>query len=172
MKRMRLQPTPFGRLLLVCAALAAMLAVGVAVASGSSITRAVTARHAKAAAGHDADSSAPRDVLSGLVCQTALDPPDRAISVTAVMRPVTGTQQMQIEFQLFTKTPAATSWTQVTGNGLGAWLTPSNPTLGQRPGDVWKVSHPVATCPLRRSIALPSTSAGSAPTTRSSRPPP
>ena len=83
-------------------------------------------------------------VLQNEVCQKALDPPARAISVTAVMRPVTGTQHMELEFQLLTKTPTATAFTPVSGSGLGTWLTPPNPTLGQRPGDIWVLNHPVA----------------------------
>jgi hypothetical protein len=82
--------------------------------------------------------------LQSQICQRALDPPARAISVTAVMRPVTGTQHMELEFQLETRAPTATAFTAVSGTGLGTWLTPPNATLGQRPGDIWVLHHPVA----------------------------
>jgi hypothetical protein len=82
--------------------------------------------------------------LQQQVCQKALDPPARAISVTAVMHPVTGTQHMELEFQLLMRAPTATAFTPVSGAGLGTWLTPPNPTLGQRPGDIWVLNHPVA----------------------------
>ena len=38
--------------------------------------------------------------VQGLVCQHALEPPARAMSITAVMRPVKGTRRMQLRFQL------------------------------------------------------------------------
>ncbi len=64
------------------------------------------------------------------------------------MRPLTGTQQLAIEFQLYEKPAGATSWTLVSVPGdsshLNVWLTPTLPTLGQRPGDVWNVPFPVA----------------------------
>jgi hypothetical protein len=82
--------------------------------------------------------------LRAPVCQRALDPPARAISVTAVMRPVKDTQHMEMEFQLLMKAPSATAFTAVAGTGLGTWLTPTDTTLGQRPGDIWILNHPVA----------------------------
>lgn len=91
-----------------------------------------------------ASSEPPRAALSDFVCQRALDPPARAVSVTAVMRPLAGTQKMAMNFSLVEKANGASSWSAVSGSGLGVWITPSDPTLGQRPGDVWNVPHPVA----------------------------
>jgi hypothetical protein len=81
--------------------------------------------------------------LRSFVCQKALDPPARALSIQAVMRPVTGTSKMQMKFDLMRQTKAHPHFTVVHGRGLGSWLTPDNPTLGQRARDVWIVNHPV-----------------------------
>ncbi|HJS94443.1 MAG TPA: CARDB domain-containing protein [Solirubrobacteraceae bacterium] len=109
-------------------ALVAVLAFGTAAASG-------------------AGASPPRDQLRSFVCQKALDPPTRAVSIQAVMRPVTGTAKMRMRFDLMRKTRAGGPFKVVRGHSLGSWLTPDNPTLGQRPGDVWIVNHPVVGLP-------------------------
>ena len=88
-------------------------------------------------------TSPPRDQLRTFVCQKALDPPARAVSVQAVMRPVTGTSKMQMKFDLLRQTQAHPRFAAVHGRGLGSWISPSNPTLGERPADVWIVNHPV-----------------------------
>jgi hypothetical protein len=88
-----------------------------------------------------------RAQLTDFLCQTALDAPARVVSVTAVMRPLTGTQTLAIEFQLFEKAAGATAWTLVSDPvvpHLNVWLSPAIATLGQRPGDVWDVPFPVA----------------------------
>jgi hypothetical protein len=89
----------------------------------------------------------PRDQLGSFVCQKALDPPARAISVQATMRPLTGTMAMQMRFQLMRQTKPGAGFTMVRGRLLGSWISPSNPTLGQQPGDVWIVNHPVVDLP-------------------------
>ncbi len=84
----------------------------------------------------------PRDALGAIACHQAINPLQRDVSVQATMRPVTGTQTLQIKFSLnLTRTGAPA--TAVVASGLGQWLTPSDPTLGQRPGDIWKLSKPV-----------------------------
>jgi hypothetical protein len=90
---------------------------------------------------------APRDQLRSFVCQKALDPPGRAVSIQGVMRPVTGTAKMQMRFDLMRRTKPGTPFKVVRGHFLGSWLTPAEPTLGQRPGDVWIVNHPVVDLP-------------------------
>jgi hypothetical protein len=85
----------------------------------------------------------PRARVQGLTCQHALDPPARAVSITAVMRPVRGTVRMQLRFQLLSRGKGAASYAPVTGGDLGTWKSPSNPTLGQRAGDVWKLTKPI-----------------------------
>jgi CARDB len=92
-------------------------------------------------------ASPPSDQLRSFVCQKALDPPTRAVSIQAVMRPVTGTAKMQIRFDLMRRTKSGAPFKVVRGHYLGSWLTPDNPTLGQRPGDVWIVNHPVVGLP-------------------------
>ncbi|MGN6867694.1 MAG: CARDB domain-containing protein [Solirubrobacteraceae bacterium] len=94
-----------------------------------------------------ASAPSPHDQLRSFVCQKALDPPTRAVSIQAVMRPVTGTAKMQIRFDLMRKTKPDAPFKIVRGHFLGSWLTPDNPTLGQRPGDVWIVNHPVVGLP-------------------------
>ncbi len=89
----------------------------------------------------------PRDQLRAFVCQKALDPPGRAVSIQAVMRPVTNTSRMQMRFDLMRRTKPGAPFKVVRGNFLGSWLTPAEPTLGQRPGDVWIVNHPVVDLP-------------------------
>ncbi len=93
-----------------------------------------------------ADASAaapPRAQLRNLVCQKALDPPARAVSITAVMRPLIGTQKLEMKFELLSRTVRAGGFRPLSGSGLGTWITPSKPTLGRRAGDVWIVHHPV-----------------------------
>lgn len=90
---------------------------------------------------------AAKATLRANVCQKALDPGQRTISVTAVMRPVAGTRQMQLRFALLTRTSVSTPFAPVQGGDLGTWITPSNPTLGRRAHDVWVLNHPVADLP-------------------------
>src|SRR5579884_489575 len=94
-----------------------------------------------------AGATPPRDQLRSFVCQKALDPPSRAVSIQAVMRPVGGTAKMQMRFELMRKTKRGRPFRIVRGPSLGGWLTPPNPTLGQRPGDQWIVTHPVVDLP-------------------------
>jgi CARDB len=88
-------------------------------------------------------SKPPRARVTGLTCQHALDPPARAVSITAVMRPLHGTKRMQMRFQLLSRAKGAAAYTPVTGGDLGTWVSPATPTLGQRPGDVWKLQKPI-----------------------------
>lgn len=94
-----------------------------------------------------ASAPAPRDQLRSFVCQKALDPPARAISVQAVMRPVSGTAKMQMRFELMRRSKTGEPFRLVRGRLLGSWTSPPNPSLGQRPGDVWIVNHPVVDLP-------------------------
>src|SRR5437588_3581577 len=89
----------------------------------------------------------PRDQLRSFTCQKAVDPPARAISIQAVMRPVRGTAKMQMRFQLMRRTKLGAPFRVVRGPLLGSWISPQNPSLGQRPGDVWIVNHPVVDLP-------------------------
>jgi hypothetical protein len=90
-----------------------------------------------------ATSAPPKDQLRSFVCQKALDPPTRSISIQAVMRPLTATASMQMRFDLTRQTTPGGPFKLVRGRLLGSWTSPSDPTLGQRPGDVWIVNHPV-----------------------------
>jgi CARDB len=85
----------------------------------------------------------PRAELRAFDCHRALDPGDRSVAVTAVMRPLVGTRHMAVKFEMLMWPDGATSPTVVTAGGLGNWITPKNPTLGRRPGDVWKLQKSV-----------------------------
>lgn len=105
----------------------------------------------------------PRAQLTGFSCQRALDPPNRSIGVTAVMRPLTGTEHMALRFRLLSTSPTGTTATVHYGD-LGTWKTPKNPTLGQRAGDVWNLQKLVyqlaAPASYRFSVAFRWTGAG------------
>jgi hypothetical protein len=85
----------------------------------------------------------PRSQLRSFMCVTALDPPSRAISVTAVMRPLRGTSRLQLKFQLYSRSSSNTPFTRVRGGDLNSWVSPADSTLGTRAGDVWRVNKPV-----------------------------
>ena len=85
----------------------------------------------------------PRSQLTKFMCVTALDPPSRAISVTAVMRPLSGTSKLQMKFQLYSRTSSTGPFTRVRGGDLNTWVSPTDSTLGTRTGDVWKFNKPV-----------------------------
>ena len=90
-----------------------------------------------------AAAQAPRAQLRSFICQRALEPASRALSVTAVMRPLPGTVGMELRFDLLTRADGASSFSQVHGGDLGVWKSPPNPTLGRRPGDVWILNKQV-----------------------------
>ena len=103
----------------------------------------VAALSAAVVVGTAAAQAPARSQLIAFACQRALDPPDRSVSVKAVMRPLTGTRALSLKFQLLEKTGSAPA-RSVTGAGdLGVWLSPTNATLGQRPGDVWELTKTV-----------------------------
>jgi hypothetical protein len=90
----------------------------------------------------------PRQRLRTFICQRALSPAQRSISVEAVMRPVVGTKTMQIRFDLLSRAKPNGGYSAVHGGDLGTWLSPDGqPTLGSRAGDVWTISHPVTGLP-------------------------
>jgi hypothetical protein len=70
-------------------------------------------------------------------CHEALDPQDRSISVKAMMRPLPGTQKLQLKFDLLLGHDGSSAQSSVHAGNLGTWLSPRNPTLGQVPADVW-----------------------------------
>ena len=77
-------------------------------------------------------------------CVQALEPAQRELSIDAVMKPVTGTVKLALRFQLESRANRSGPFKLVRGGDLGKWISPTDPTtLGQRPGDVWVVSHPV-----------------------------
>ncbi len=95
------------------------------------------------ALGDQPGSALPRAQLRDFVCQRARDPAQRELSVQTVMRPMPGTEQMAVRVELLSRTKPSGPFHALSGRYLGQWLTPADPTLGQRPGDVWIVNHPV-----------------------------
>ena len=85
-----------------------------------------------------AASEPPRAALKDPMCTQASDSLDRVVAITAVMRPQPGTERMELQFNLLEMPQGQHTYTPVTGGDLGKWITPPNPTLGQRPGDVWR----------------------------------
>lgn len=79
--------------------------------------------------------------LQTLVCHHGLVAGRRLVSVTAVMRPLTGTVSMRMRFQLRETQKGKTSFVQ--GGDLGHWIAPHPATLGRLPADMWIVRHPV-----------------------------
>jgi hypothetical protein len=106
----------------------------IALAAASILASAVTSTAATA--------SPPRASLRAFVCQRALDPPSRGISVESVMRSIPGTEKLAVRFQLLRKQAGETAL--VRAGDLGTWLSPADPTLGQRSGDVWQLTKSVA----------------------------
>lgn len=84
-------------------------------------------------------AAAPRARLRSPTCVTAMDPPARAISITATMRPVADTIKMQLKFDLTSRLNTSRSFARVRGGDLSTWVTPKDPTLGQHPDDVWNL---------------------------------
>ena len=84
----------------------------------------------------------PRPRLRSFACQRALDPGARTVGLTTIMRPLPGTARMVQRFELQGLRPGG-HYLTITGGDLGVWISPSNPTLGQRPGDTWIVNKVV-----------------------------
>ncbi len=101
---------------------------------------------ASSASTADLGASQPRARLQRFVCQPALEPAARAVSVRAVMRPLPGTKKMLLRFDLRSKSPGA-SYGAVSGGDLGTWIAPGDKTLGQRPRDVWILNKQVVDLP-------------------------
>lgn len=96
----------------------------VLLAGGSGAAAAVAAQHP------------PRSRLTGFVCNRAVEPGSGTLSLTAVMRPLPGTEKLSLRFDLLTSVRGG-PFSEVHAAGLGTWIGPTNRTLGQRPGDVW-----------------------------------
>jgi hypothetical protein len=88
-------------------------------------------------------SELPRSELRDFSCQRALDPINRSVGLTAVMRPLTGTKHMAVKFDLLVSRGPGTPFKPLHAGDLGLWISPDNPTLGQLPGDVWNLEKSV-----------------------------
>jgi hypothetical protein len=89
----------------------------------------------------------PITQLTSPVCHRALLPTSRKIAITAVMRPVTGTMSLAMMFDLQRARHRFGPFATVRGAGLDKWIHPENPTLGQRPGDIWRFDQKVENLP-------------------------
>lgn len=88
-------------------------------------------------------SAPPRAALRGFTCVRGLDPVDRSVGVTAVMRPLPGTRHLAIKVNLLLSHGPGTAPKAVRAGDLGVWISPENPTLGQLAGDVWNLQKSV-----------------------------
>jgi uncharacterized repeat protein (TIGR01451 family) len=69
----------------------------------------------------------------------------RVATVSAMMRPVHGGTHLALRISLYQRPLAAGRWALRSDvPGLGAWTTPSDPTIGSRPADVFKYRQAVA----------------------------
>ncbi|HUZ28195.1 MAG TPA: hypothetical protein VMU90_03085 [Solirubrobacteraceae bacterium] len=91
-----------------------------------------------------ATSQPPRAELTHDVCRQAQNPSRREISVTAVMRPLPGTEHMAIKFSLSRQAAGARAFSPVRGGNLDKWVTPKDSTLGQRAADIWRLGKVVS----------------------------
>jgi CARDB len=112
------------------AGLAAAACAGAIVLSGPATA---AARRGSAA------SASPRTALAGFACVHALNPSDRRLSITGVMRPLSGTWRMAMRFQLLERPLTSGPEVLVRAGDLGTWISPPNPTVGRQPRDVWKL---------------------------------
>jgi hypothetical protein len=83
-------------------------------------------------------SQPPRASLQGFVCQPAANQLSRLIEVTAVMRPISGTESMELRFDLLEQRPGH-PFRQVYGGDLGRWRQLSVAT--------WTIHKPVVNLP-------------------------
>jgi hypothetical protein len=86
----------------------------------------------------------PHAELTRYACRLAQNPQHREIALTAVMRHIGGTAHMAIEFSLFREAAGSSSFHHLHVGGLDQWISPRDPTLGQRNGDVWKLDKVVS----------------------------
>lgn len=129
-------------------ALSGLLLVVAGAIDAAGATGASGARGATGATGASgAADPAPRAQLRGFACQRALDPSNRSISVTAVMRPLTGTRHLALKFDLLYTPGEGPPDTFLRAGDLGRWIAPANASLGQLPGDVWNLHKQVVNLP-------------------------
>jgi hypothetical protein len=88
-------------------------------------------------------SGPPRAGLHAFSCVKAIDPVNRSVGVTAVMRPLAGTRHMAVKFDLLVSHGRGTPVRALHAGDLGSWVHPSTPTLGQLRGDVWNLQKRV-----------------------------
>jgi hypothetical protein len=88
-------------------------------------------------------SSAAPAALRAYGCSPNVQPLLRGLDVTAVMRPLAGTQTLRMRFDLLRASRRSGRYRAVHAKNLGHWISPSDPALGRQPGDVWNVTHPV-----------------------------
>ena len=112
---------------------------------GIACAAAATVGGGAAAAASASAGTPPRAQLTQFACHSTIDPAQRTVSVTSVMRPIPGTRTLSVRFELLAQ-PAGTSTPHIVGAtaGLGVWVSPADRTLGRRPGDVWKLAKPVS----------------------------
>jgi len=84
----------------------------------------------------------PSAALTKIACRSTLNPLKRSVSVVSIMRHIPATRSLAVRFTLLEKLPG-TAPTPVRDGDLGHWTTPTDPTLGQLPADVWRLDKTV-----------------------------
>jgi hypothetical protein len=111
------------RALRIAAASVAALAAGGALVGGSAL-------------------AATPAALTKIACHSTLDPSQRLVSVTSSMRHIPRTESLAVRFTLLESAPGLAPKAVPDGD-LGHWVTPSDPTLGRLPADVWRLTKAV-----------------------------
>ncbi len=135
-------------------AVLAMLATAIALAPGAAAADAsavpsTTSRPAIAVTGsaqalHGSHTRGARFGARLVACQRSAVLDGRTATVLATMRPVPGATQFALRIDLLQRPLAGGRWTVRSDvPGLGSWMSPKNPALGSRAGDVFKYRQSV-----------------------------
>jgi hypothetical protein len=127
----------------VLAAVAAGLVPAVAAgAAGPVATGRATATHGSLAVPPHAAAPYSARLVS---CRRSPVVAGRVAVVSATMRPSAGATRLELKIDLYQRPLAGGRWTLRSDvPGLGAWTSPSDPTIGSRPGDVFTYRQAVA----------------------------
>jgi hypothetical protein len=124
--------------------LTALAAMGAGAALAAAPAAGARTHGARGHAAAPAPANPTTAALTGFACASTLDPTQRTVSVTSVMRPVPGTRTLAVKFSLLERAPGAAELHSVVTGDLGQWLAPADPTLGSRAKDIWKLAKTVS----------------------------
>jgi len=79
-----------------------------------------------------------------LTCRRAPQTESRTATVAATMRPIAGSRKLALRVDLYQRPLAAGRWAlRADVPGLSEWTTPSDPSIGSRPADVFRYRQAV-----------------------------